>query len=275
MNNNYKSALDKIHLNEKSKKEMKQLFKKNNMNKKVRFIKPVAAIAACMVLVVGISNFGNVNSQKSENGFVIMVNAEELKSGKTVINENLGFAGVVCENEGEGVSYNIEFPITCKGENISKVTYSVKNAVFQISNPEGESIVTDGIKPDKKIETPASTVSDEGDVINQYTSFTVDYNKQASDKTTIDLAYDSALLSDVNHEVIDKIFNGNIYDDLNAHKELYKNILISCTITYNDGTTEKKNIKVGATIEKYSNVFAEDQGVKKDNKGVFTTYTVE
>lgn len=36
MNNDYKSALSKIHLDDMKKEQMKQLFKKKHMNKKKR-----------------------------------------------------------------------------------------------------------------------------------------------------------------------------------------------------------------------------------------------
>lgn len=39
MNSDYKSALDKIHLEQNKKEEMKQLFRKNNMRRKINFIK--------------------------------------------------------------------------------------------------------------------------------------------------------------------------------------------------------------------------------------------
>ena len=48
MNSDYKSALDKIHLEQNKKEEMKQLFRKNNMRRKINFIKPAVAVAACM-----------------------------------------------------------------------------------------------------------------------------------------------------------------------------------------------------------------------------------
>ena len=43
MNSDYKSALDKIHLEQNKKEEMKQLFRKNNMRRKINFIKPALA----------------------------------------------------------------------------------------------------------------------------------------------------------------------------------------------------------------------------------------
>ena len=43
MNSDYKSALDKIHLEQNKKEEMKQLFRKNNMRRKINFIKPAVA----------------------------------------------------------------------------------------------------------------------------------------------------------------------------------------------------------------------------------------
>ncbi|MFR6562443.1 MAG: hypothetical protein ACLUR5_11060 [Eubacterium ventriosum] len=37
----------------------------------------------------------------------------------------------VLSEENSQVSYSIEFPVTCKGKNIDKITYDIKDAVFK------------------------------------------------------------------------------------------------------------------------------------------------
>lgn len=158
MNSDYKSALDKIHLEQNKKEEMKQLFRKNNMRRKINFIKPAVAVAACMALVVGISQLGNNQATtNSQYGFSIRVNAQTLTKGDSSIDDTNGFSGAMCGSEENGqVSYSIEFPVTCKGKNIDKITYDIKDAVFQITNPEGNSIVKEGKKTSKLLNVPGS-----------------------------------------------------------------------------------------------------------------------
>ena len=158
MNSDYKSALDKIHLEQNKKEEMKQLFRKNNMRRKINFIKPAVAVVACMALFVGISQLGNNQATtNSQSGFSIRVNAQTLTKGDSSIDDTNGFAGAMCgSEENSQVSYSIEFPVTCKGKNIDKITYDIKDAVFQITNPEGNSIVKEGKKTSKLLNVPGS-----------------------------------------------------------------------------------------------------------------------
>ena len=60
MNNDYKSALSKIHLDDMKKEQMKQLFKKKHMNKKNKIIKSVVAAAAAVAIVVGTVSVGKM-----------------------------------------------------------------------------------------------------------------------------------------------------------------------------------------------------------------------
>ena len=100
MNSDYKSALDKIHLEQEKKEEMKQLFRKNNMRRKINFINLEVAVAACMALVVGISQLGNNQATtNSQSGFSIRVNAQTLTKGDSSIDDTNGFAGAMCGSE--------------------------------------------------------------------------------------------------------------------------------------------------------------------------------
>lgn len=295
MNSDYKSALDKIHLEQNKKEEMKQLFKKNNMKRKINFIKPVAAVAACMALVVGISQIENNQATKTNgNVFSVMVNAQTLTSGDASINDTNGFSGAMCGkvNDEDGLSYSVEFPVSCKGTNIEKITYSIKGAVFQVTNSSDKNIIVDGEKVSKKINVPGGYVGEESSKLDeteyeeyQYTSFTVDYNKQSDEKICISIANTSENLSKEQQNKLKKLnaYDGNLDEEYQVYNELYKNVEISCTVHYTDKTSETKVIKVSPKIGKVSDLDSnngaylneEKENPKKDFKIVYTVYSIK
>ena len=270
---------------------MKQLFRKNNMRRKINFIKPAVAVAACMGLVVGISQLGNNQATtNSQYGFSIRVNAQTLTKGDSSIDDTNGFSGAMCGSEENGqVSYSIEFPVTCKGKNIDKITYDIKDAVFQITNPEGNSIVKEGKKTSKLLNVPGSiagcddkNTKEEDYTKSQYTSLTVDYDKQKDAQTYIGIAYDSKYLSKEQKAIIAKLdaFNGNLEDEKAVYEQLYKNVEISCTVTYKDKTKETKKIKVTPKIGKISDLDSDglnsgEKNPKADCKIVYTVYSIK
>lgn len=82
------------------------------MRRKINFIKPAVAVAACMALVVGISQLGNNQATtNSQYGFSIRVNAQTLTKGDSSIDDTNGFSGAMCgSEENSQVCYSIEFP---------------------------------------------------------------------------------------------------------------------------------------------------------------------
>ncbi len=153
-------------------------------------------------LLLVISQLGNNQATtNSQYGFSIRVNAQTLTKGDSSIDDTNGFSGAMCGSEENGqVSYSIEFPVTCKGKNIDKITYDIKDAVFQITNPEGNSIVKEGKKTSKLLNVPGSiagcddkNTKEEDYTKSQYTSLTVDYDKQKDAQTYIGIAYDSKI----------------------------------------------------------------------------------
>ena len=86
MNNDYKSALSKIHLDDMKKEQMKQLFKKKHMNKKNKIIKSVVAAAAAVAIVVGTVSVGKMLGVKQDDSesFTLQVNAKEMKRADQV-----------------------------------------------------------------------------------------------------------------------------------------------------------------------------------------------
>lgn len=262
MNNDYRSALNKIYPAKEKTAEVKQLFKSRSMRRK-NLIKPVIAVAACMALAIGVGSFGNAwNIGKSittvANGFTVQVNAKTLDSTKGVsISNDLGFVGGISEGDKGVVGYDTEFPVTCSGDNIKKITYSIDGGVFQISSKKNDSVVVEGNKVDNMVNTPAAMPKGSNEIC-QYTSFTVDYDKQTTDSTLISIAYSSDKLSDAQFEKIKKnvhyIGDGNTAKEKEIFDEFYKDLTISCTVTYNDGTTETKDIVVSAKTGRMSEI---------------------
>ncbi len=92
----YKHEMDKIRLSEQGKKRMLALYssevKKEEHDMK-RFIKPVAAAAACAAILLGYTVSGNMavkegssqQNAKDDHAFTMLVNAEELKEDSPVL----------------------------------------------------------------------------------------------------------------------------------------------------------------------------------------------
>ena len=280
MINDYKSAMDKINPTEEKKAEIKQLLK-NRVIRKGIFFKPVVAITVCVVLVIGGVKLSNKKNAKEygylpENGFLIEINAQTLNNENEVaISSEMGFVGGMSEGDDNDISYTVEFPVNCSGNNIKYVTYSIQGGIFNISTKKSESIIVKGTKVWKRINTPW-TLEQGADLMEQYTSFTVDYEKQTSDETAIMIGNNSSQLSDSQIEKIKKMspFIGaankkekEIYD------EFYKNLMIKCTVTYKDKSTESKEIRVSARLGKLSEIDPDIEG-KKDKDTIFTVFKI-
>lgn len=285
MNSDYKSALDKIHLEQNKKEEMKMLFRKGNMKRKSNYFKAAVAVAACMALVVGVSQVGSLTAEKtkSHNSFSIQVNADTLEKGNAALKDTKGFAATLCGDKGN-VKYSVEFPVSCKGTNIDKITYSIKGAVFQVSNTSSDNIIMAGKKVSAPLNLPgavagASNNKDEEFYVNQYKSFTVDYNKQNSKETCISIAYDSKRLSEGQRNIIKNIDvfseKSTLEDEMNLYKQLYKNVEIKCVVTYKDKTTETKTIKASSKMEKASATNEMTNNPKGDDDMVYTVYSLK
>ena len=183
--------------------------------------------------------------------------AAELEEGKPV---TLNIGGednpaVLGGTENEEISYCISAPITCEGENIETVTYSINNGAFQIVQPTDENIIVDG-QP-YTYEMYAGQIgggySEENNGLPSkpyevvlYKSFTLDYDIQSDDHTWINicnsLPYDS--------ETFNLIWGdeSSAQDTSNGINNLLNNTVITCTVDYSDGTRQSADILVGSQI---------------------------
>lgn len=282
MNNDYKSALDKINPAEEKTAEIKELFKSRNMKKRI-FLKLAVAVAACMALAIGVGNLGNAWNKGNQgmspmNSFSIEVNAQTLdyKNGVGTF-DSRGIGSGMSEGDKGAVGFDKEFQVTCYGDNIKEITYSIEGGVFNISYDKSDNIIIDGEKADHPLNTTWTEWKGANESA-QYKSFTLDYNKQTAKKTYIAIANSSDNLSKEQFEKIKKLSRyigerteakiKEIYD------EFYKNISITCTVTYNDGTTESKKIGVSAKICNVSEVI-KDIPKEKDGDVIIAVYKLQ
>lgn len=187
-----------------------------------------------------------------------------LETGKPVavsVSGN-GSKGIVLgtTDQGNPINYCIGLPLLCEGENIETVTYRINNGAFAIVQPKDDSIVTDGVLYDRTIHTGwiggnYDEEADNDELPNYeqvyYKEFTLDYDRQTDEDTTISIAnerpYDAG--------IFDAVFpSGNSDPSLALTKEkdalnqLLDHTVITCTVRYADGAEQTADILVSCDI---------------------------
>ena len=289
-----------------------------------KIIKPVVAMAAYAALVVGISRIPDLRTVKSlipgegkdvvknlDNAFTLSAKAagqkKKLERNKAVVVSVEG-TNSASSWEGEDHShttvYSIDAPFVCEGKNVDKITYRISKGAFQITAPKGESFLLDGKEAkisdevdmavllpadgeaEAEIERGNETVT--GKVFDletkYYSSYTVSAENQLPDGCMINI-FDNRKVSE---KLYNKLWNFDKLEELKEGRdELFKDLTITCEVTYKDGSKEKADIEIGNEImtteeaKASSHVEARVNGNKekvefsdeKDNmKHVFTTY---
>lgn len=315
MKDQYKRALDKIKLSDSQKEQLKDLYyadsKERKYHMKKRILRPVAVLAACLALVVAAGTVvpmlqsrwegtsdntaGNSTDQtKTDNYFAITAYAKELtKTGKVFPDKYASIGSAMDGDEQtKKISFAFEFPVECKGKNIDTITYAINEGAFQINNKKGQNVVIDGKKLKKKMNAPgiekgSDDEDDEYDYeTNQYKSFTVEYDKQTSKSTCIQIIDSSDIW---NKEKLNQYEKKDIYHmvfesslrDTKTRKEaldfLLKDMGITCMVTYKDGSTETKNIVVSNEVVKLSEICKTDEElpVDKNQKMVVRYFSIQ
>lgn len=303
MNNNYKNALDKIRLANSEKEKARNLFyetetqkqkeKSGNMKANI-FIKAMLAAAASLIVILtgnivisGLHERQNniTENNTSGNSFSVTAYSKEItKTGKVFPDTRASLEHAIGWDSNGRINFSFLFPLECKGKNIDTVTYKIKEGVFEISNPVGKSIVIHGEKPDIELELASSIiVNDLGDdkeagyEFSQYKSFTLDYNNQTNDKTCISISDVSDLWSSEKKNEAQKFINNKMgtYEKKQLSDLFTKNLGITCTVTYNDGSTDIKNISVSSEIVKPSDVLDEEITEYENYETVALFFSIE
>lgn len=160
-------------------------------------------------------------------------------------------------DESDTIDYCISIPtITCEGEGITSVTYSVNHGAFQIVQPENEdSIVIGGTPYDG--ESSGCSIGGDYDESREgrpsrpfetvfYQSFTLDYGRQSDELTWINL-YNARPNS---KEIIQLLWKeGRTEEEHNsAIQKMLDGTVITCTAHYEDGSSQSADIKVGSQL---------------------------
>lgn len=229
-----------------------------------------------------------------DNMFTLHVRAAELEEGQPVplvdnaqlpdndsqISGNQADSWVMGGTEEGDLDYCINFPLSCTGNNIEKITYSINNGAFQIVQPEGESIIVDGQLYNGELNTGqiGGGWDEESGLplrdweVLLYQSFTVDYEKQSGEDTWINIC--NALSGkQAEHQLI--WGEGKSLEEMNRGMQgMFDNTVITCTVHFKDGTSQTANILVNSRIMTCAEVGAE---VKEDpnREEIFITFELQ
>ena len=307
MENHYKSALDKIKLSEVQKNRAKRLFygekeERRNVMRAKSLFKGVAATAAGLAIVIAanavipiaqnnhggasdhsvVSDVNRILASVADNYFTVTAYAKELtETGKVYPNDAVSLSYALCGDEKDGISFAFEFPVECKGENIDTITYAIREGAFQVSSEKGKSVVIDGEKVEKELNVPgieAGAVEEGKGEWLQYKSFTVDYDTQTNEKTRINVVDTSDVWSREKFAEYKKMEYDIVGSSIEQKKEvcdfLTKNLGITCTVKYKDGSTETKDIVVSNEVTKLSDVLGKKERGAKNEKIVAKYFSI-
>ena len=207
------------------------------MNSKIKF---GGMIAASLAAVIAIGGAVGVFNSNNKNSFVISANAAEITEANSAAIDVSQTNGISYGEGDDDISFNMEIPLSCKGNNIETVTYSVDTGAISVNYYKGTNPIIDGVENHDCDDTPESVaytkedqkeieriqerdnkMSDDeladfySDPANQsdpsehyssthYSSITLDYNNQLPEGTTICLVGSSKQLSEENQKYIDE-----------------------------------------------------------------------
>ena len=300
----YKNTMGKLKLRETETERAKMLYRKmeqsknkeeNTFMRKGKVIRRIAmaGVAVCLA-VVAVTGIGDkawkqtVKNAKDGHAFTLYVNAAELEEGKSVTlssdtsKQSWAFSGNEDDNE---MSYVIEMPVTCTGDDIDTITYEINKGAFQIDQMPDENIVVNGQLCNEQemlnVGNCGSVEDEEGNIISetkQYKSFTVNYDRQTGEQFWISICgvtdyFDGKLFPGAFYDLDDY----TIQDECDAINRMLDGVEITCTVHFKDGTTHQKTLSVGAEVKPNSEAGDADIIEKEaaDAESVYIVYTMK
>ena len=242
--------------------------KKAKRGKTVR--RTCAAVAACAALVVAAGSWhaGQPVDQKeiaTQSGDeyietipkLFMLTAKAAETGKRIemtkgkpvaVTTEDADSWVLGGNEDGTWSYCFNLPFQCEGENIDSVSYSINRGAFQVVELEGTSIIASGKEAEEPVNSGLIGGSDYEAIpttITYYTEYTLDYDRQESDATWINMVRDDIKFSDPD---LPQRENKSDEDVKKVFDELFGDVIITCTVHFTDGTSETIEIEPGVIV---------------------------
>lgn len=285
-------------------------------------IKSTVAAAACLALIAGIGygHFSDIGKSPAQQGttvtkttpqgvlnsLTVKVSATEVKknkassvSGASVQGEETSrkaqpkiyaspsYGSAWAGNpEGSKVTYWVIAPITCSGDNIKSVTYTINKGYFSVVAKKNSKYLIASESKSTKAENWFGFNEYADYAKKEYTSFTVSGTEKPEEKFQIAFVGEG-MLSKKGKKAL---FNGDegLQAEAEAHQELIGDTVITCTATYNDGSQKSVDVKVGTEVlgildvlsaqEAEDDAAAKGKGKIKDplkRKDVYTTFEVQ
>lgn len=294
-------------------------------------IKSTVAAAACLALVAGIGygHFSDIGKSPAQQGttvtkttpqgvlnsLTVTVSAAEVKKNKASGASTQGeeasgkaqpkiYASPSYDSTWAGnpeeskVAYWVAAPITCSGDNIKSITYTINKGYFSVAAKKNSKyLIASESKLRKKQENKFGVALDSEDSEanslydqKEYTSFTVSGTEKPEKKFLIAFVGEGTLSKKGSKALFDDVYDGEegLQIEAEAHRQLIGDTVITCTATYNDGSRKSVDVKVGTEVLGVLDVLSaqeagEDAATKgkgeiKDplkRKGVYTTFEVQ
>ena len=241
----------------------------------------VSAVACAALIIVGNATAGHYMTHTNqteqgevtveENPFVICAQAAELTRDnpvyiKEAVSDTFGFR--YGDNEGKA-GFIMEMPLSVKGDKIKSVTYSIKNGFFEVVDKEkGDSTIIDSsvyegapssfVTVEETEKGKSVTIYAAGEATEEdrearanqkaLSSYTVAYDKQISDNTVINICGDSVLTE---KEMKALYGSADPQETADMYNKMFGDTVITCTVTFADGTTQEQEIGIGGAVLTY------------------------
>ena len=258
---------------------VKKARRNSHMNRIVKI--GVSAVACAALIIVGNATAGHYMTHTNqteqgevtveENPFVICAQAAELTRDnpvyiKEAVSDTFGFR--YGDNEGKA-GFIMEMPLSVKGDKIKSVTYSIKNGFFEVVDKEkGDSTIIDSsayegapssfVTVEETEEGKSVTIYAAGEATEEdrearanqkaLSSYTVAYDKQISDNTVINICGDSVLTE---KEMKALYGSTDPQETADMYNKMFGDTVITCTVTFADGTTQEQKIGIGGAVLTY------------------------
>ena len=206
-----------------------------------------------------------------ENPFVICAQDAELTRDnpvyiKEAVSDTFGF---MYDDHGKKAGFILEMPLSVKGDKIKSVTYSIKNGFFEVVDKEkGDSTIIDSsayegapssfVTVEETEEGKSVTIYAAGEATEEdrearanqkaLSSYTVAYDKQISDNMVINICGDSVLTE---KEMKALYGSADPQETADMYNKMFGDTVITCTVTFADGTTQEQEIGIGGAVLTY------------------------
>lgn len=211
-----------------------------------KFFFPKKVCAACLALVIAIAAIiaAEYYGDRTDEPFAITVEAAELtKDSPAYLGETLSntFGFTEWGEDSGKVGFIMEMPLSCQGENIEDITYSIEGGAFGILERRWDEHIILSMQPYHG-DTDATGF---GEGCTYVSSYTVAYDKQSGDATFINICG--------NHELTEEDAgylhqNDNPKERARIYNTLLGDVRIDCTAHLKDGTEHTRSVGIGSTV---------------------------